>query len=177
MIKQTLKTKLEKAKGDWPEELPFVLWSYRTTPRIPTGETPFSLAFGTEAVVPAEIGMPTYRVQHFNPECNDDLQLQNLDFLEEKQDQAMIRVAAYQGRVARYYNARVKNRRFRVGDLVLKKVLPNMQDPGVGTLGPNWEGPYIVKDVVRPGTYSLSTLDGNILRHAWNAEHLRAYYQ
>lgn len=60
MIKQTLKTKLEKAKGDWPEELPFVLWSYRTTPRIPTGETPFSLAFGTEAVVPAEIGMPTY---------------------------------------------------------------------------------------------------------------------
>ncbi|KAH9751207.1 Ribonuclease H [Citrus sinensis] len=128
VIKQTLKTKLQKAKGDWPEELPFVLWSYRTTLRIPTGETPFSLAFGTDLV-------------------------------------------------ARYYNARVKNRRFRVGDLVLKKVLPNMQDPGVGTLGPNWEGPYIVKDVVRPGTYSLSTLDGNILRHAWNAEHLRAYYQ
>ncbi|KAH9687911.1 Ribonuclease H [Citrus sinensis] len=177
VIKQTLKTKLEKAKGDWSEELPFVLWSYRTTPRIPTGETPFSLAFGTEAVVPAEIGMPTYRVQHFNPKRNDNLQLQNLDFLEEKRDQAMTRVVVYQGRVARYYNARVKNRRFRVRDLVLKKVFPNMQDPGVGTLGPNWEGPYIVKDIVRPETYSLSTLDINILRHAWNAEHLRAYYQ
>ena len=83
----------------------------------------------------------------------------------------------YQGRVARYYNARVKNRCFRVGDLVLKKVLPNTQDPGVGNLGPNWEGPYIMKDVVGPGTYSLYTIHGNILRHAWNVEHLRVYYQ
>ncbi|CAL9000431.1 unnamed protein product, partial [Prunus brigantina] len=49
IIKRTLKTKLDKAKGCWPELLPEVLWSYRTTFRTSTGETPFSLSFGTEA--------------------------------------------------------------------------------------------------------------------------------
>ncbi|XP_020421250.1 uncharacterized protein LOC109949591 [Prunus persica] len=61
IIKKTLKTKLDKAKGCWPELLPEVLWSYRTTFRTSTGEAPFSLSFGTEAVAPVEIGQPTYR--------------------------------------------------------------------------------------------------------------------
>ncbi|KAM1321740.1 hypothetical protein PS2_014394 [Malus domestica] len=51
IIKRTLKTSLDKAKGCWPEFIPQVLWSYRTSYRTSTGETPFSLAFGTEAVV------------------------------------------------------------------------------------------------------------------------------
>ena len=60
-----------------------------------TRESPFSLAFGAEAVIPAEIGTPTYRVQHFDPVINDELQRQSLDLLEEKRDQAMIKVATY----------------------------------------------------------------------------------
>ena len=78
------------------------------------------MAFGVEVVIPAEIGTPTYRVQHFDPLINDELQCQSLDLLEEKRNQTMIKVAAYQGKVARYYNARVKIQRFRIGDLVLK---------------------------------------------------------
>ena len=46
-----LKKRLDKAKGKWVDELPFVLWSYRTTPRRSTGETPFSMTYGVEAVV------------------------------------------------------------------------------------------------------------------------------
>jgi len=48
-----IKTRLEGAKGVWADELPGVLWTYRTTVRTPTGETPFKLAYGSEAVVPA----------------------------------------------------------------------------------------------------------------------------
>ncbi|XP_073063934.1 uncharacterized protein [Primulina eburnea] len=59
---QSLKTRLGSAKGNWVEELPSVLWSYRTTPKIGTGETPFSLVYGNEAVLPAEIGEETSRV-------------------------------------------------------------------------------------------------------------------
>ena len=51
-----IKTRLERAKGIWPNELPSVLWTYRTTARTPTGETPFRLAYGSEAVIPAEVG-------------------------------------------------------------------------------------------------------------------------
>ena len=56
MIKHNLKTKLEDLKGRWANELLEVLWAYRTTARTPTGKTPFSFAYGYEAIVLVEIG-------------------------------------------------------------------------------------------------------------------------
>ena len=53
-----IKTRLEGAKGVWPNELPGVLWAYRTTVRTPTGETPFKLAYGSEAVILAWLPHP-----------------------------------------------------------------------------------------------------------------------
>jgi hypothetical protein len=53
---KTLKMKLSKKKGAWAEYIPEVLWAYLTTTRTPTGATPFSLAYGSEAVIPAEVG-------------------------------------------------------------------------------------------------------------------------
>jgi hypothetical protein len=61
-----IKTRLEGAKGLWPEELPSILWAYRTTVRIPTGETPFRITFGSEAVVPVEIGLTTLRTSTYD---------------------------------------------------------------------------------------------------------------
>ncbi|CAL2257720.1 unnamed protein product [Prunus armeniaca] len=83
IIKKTLKTKLDKAKGCWPELLPEVLWAYRTTFRTSTGETPFSLSFGTEAVAPVEIGQPTYRTSTYEAEANNEQLALNLDFIDE----------------------------------------------------------------------------------------------
>ncbi|XP_027166062.1 uncharacterized protein LOC113766031 [Coffea eugenioides] len=45
------KTRLHQTGSSWVEELPSVLWSYRTTPRSSTKETPFSLTYGAEAVI------------------------------------------------------------------------------------------------------------------------------
>ena len=47
-----IKTRLEGVKGIWSDELLSVLWAYRTTTRMPTGETPFRLAYGSEVVIP-----------------------------------------------------------------------------------------------------------------------------
>ena len=58
VIVSGLKKRLNDAKGKWVEELPHVLWTYRTTPRKSTGETPFSLTYGVEAVIPLETGFP-----------------------------------------------------------------------------------------------------------------------
>ncbi|KAL5558492.1 hypothetical protein UlMin_034703 [Ulmus minor] len=83
-INQTLKKKLEKSKGAWVDELPLVLWAYRTSFRAATGETPFSLAYGVEAVIPIEISLPTFRVDNFDVENNDVLLALATDLLEEK---------------------------------------------------------------------------------------------
>ena len=56
-----LKKRLDSAKGKWVEELPGVLWAYRTTAWKPTGISPFVLTYGMEAVIPTKIGLPTIR--------------------------------------------------------------------------------------------------------------------
>ena len=60
-----IKTRLEGAKGIWPDELPGVLWAYRTTVRTPIGETPFKLAYGSEAVILIEVHMASHRVKEY----------------------------------------------------------------------------------------------------------------
>ncbi|GJT09253.1 reverse transcriptase domain-containing protein [Tanacetum coccineum] len=60
-IMQGIKTRLHQEGGAWVEELLNVLWAHRTTPKTNNGETQFSLAYGTEAVILVEIGIPTRR--------------------------------------------------------------------------------------------------------------------
>ena len=125
------------AKGAWPEELSNVLWAYRTTARTPMGETSFNLTYGTEAVIPVEVGLTSLRREFFDVQNNDDQLKQNLDFLDEVKDQAAQRMAKYQQKIAEYYNRRVKLKKFNIGDLVLRKVTLATKDPNQGKLGPN----------------------------------------
>ncbi|CAL8137243.1 unnamed protein product [Prunus armeniaca] len=177
IIKKTLKTKLDKAKGCWPELLPEVLWSYRTTFRTLTGETPFSLSFGTEAVALVEIGQPTYRTSTYEAEANDEQLALNLDFIDELRDQSNMRNVPYKQRIAKHYDSRVKALAFKLGDWVMRKISLATKNPTEGTLGPTWEGPYEVTKVCRPGTYQLRDTKGKTLPHPWNANHLKYYYK
>ncbi|XP_022142775.1 protein NYNRIN-like [Momordica charantia] len=141
IIKRGLKLRLDARKGRWIEELPEVLWSYRTTPR--TGETPFTMAFGSEAMVPVEIGMPTERIDYYEHVRNEEELLLNLDLLDEKREVAQLRLTEYQNRITRHYNSVVRPRSFQVGHLVLRKVQKH-----VNTLEPSWEGSFEVKGIV-----------------------------
>ena len=67
-----IKTRLERAKGIWPEELPSVLRAYRTTSRTPIWETLFWLAYGSEAVIPTKVRLTSYKVDNYNARRNDD---------------------------------------------------------------------------------------------------------
>lgn len=95
IIKGTLKKKLCAKKGDWPELLPEVLWANRTTLRTSTGETPFCLAFGFEAVIPVEIGLPSHRVESYDPQQNDEQRTFDLDLVEERRSRADMALATY----------------------------------------------------------------------------------
>ena len=154
-----------------------VLWAYRTTCKSATEETPFAMAFGTEAVAPIEVELKSPRVEFANTEHNEEILLLNLDLLEEKREQALKRAEDYHRKTTKYYDQRVRPRSFKPDDLVLKKLLPARKDPTHGKLGPNWEGPYVVSRIVRPGNYKLQTEEGKTLPHSWNAEHLSRFYQ
>ena len=91
------------------------------TPRVPTGESPFSLAYGTEAMIPLEIGLPSTRVEQYREPDNSECRRADLDLLSELRREAQLRMAFYRQKVARYYNAKVKLKLFRPGDLVLRK--------------------------------------------------------
>ena len=124
-----LKKRLDDAKGKWVEELPHVLWTYRTTPCRSTRETPFSMTYGTETVIPLEIGFPTSRISSFNPRDNDEQLAKSLDLIKEKRENAMVQLAYYQQKLKQGYDANVKLRPLTLGDLVLRKVVGATKNP------------------------------------------------
>ncbi|XP_074328374.1 uncharacterized protein LOC141666282 [Apium graveolens] len=82
-ILRGLEKRLEDSKKNWPDELPKVLWSYRTTSRTGTDETPFKLAYGTEARLTVETGSPSHRVANFDEVSNIEGLRTNLELLDE----------------------------------------------------------------------------------------------
>ena len=171
-----IKTRLEGAKGVWPDELSGVLWAYKMTVRTPTGETPFKLAYGSEAVISAKMHMANHRVMIYQDKDNEEQLCLNLDLINEVRTDADERTARYKNLMTRQHDAMVKPRQFNIGDLVLKKVSLATKNPAHGKLGPNWEGPYRIINCKRQGSYYLEALDGRKLEHLWNVEHLRRYY-
>ena len=128
IIKRFLKTRFGAKKGVWVDELPSVLWVYRTTHKIATDETSFVLTFGHEAVVPVEIRTTTHWTYHFDVQENNGKMYLNLDLLTDQREQASKRSTIYQQKVVRYYNQKMCIRQFKVGDWVLRKVNQNTKD-------------------------------------------------
>ena len=99
-----LKKRLDDAKGRWVDELPHVLWTYCTTPQRLTGETPFSMMYASEAVIPLETGFPTLRTNQFNVKENHRLLLDSLDLAEERREVATVKMACYQQKLKQQYD-------------------------------------------------------------------------
>ena len=106
---------------------------------------------------PVEVGIKSPRIELASEEHNDEVLRLNLELLDEKREQVQRRTEEYQRKTTMYYNQKVKPRSYIPGDLVLKNLLPAKKNPAHGKLGPNWEGPYIISRVVRPGNYELQT--------------------
>ena len=72
------------------DELPHVFWTYQTTPHKSIGETPFSMTYWVEAVIPLETGFPMLRISLFTPDSNDNLLEKSLNVVEERRENAMV---------------------------------------------------------------------------------------
>lgn len=137
VIVNGLKKRLDEAKGRWVEELPHVLWTYQTTPRWSTEETPFSMTYGSKAVIPLETEFPTLRTSLFTPNNNDRLLEKSLDLIDEQREATTVQLAHYQQKLKQRYDTSVKERPLVLGDLVLRKVVGTAKNPSWGKLRPN----------------------------------------
>ena len=105
------------------------MWAYRTIARTPTGESPFRLAYGSEAVIPSEVGLTSYRVENHDESRNDEAINLQLDLVYEVRATTEQRLARYQNLMAKHCNSKVRHKDFQVGDLVLRKVTDATKDP------------------------------------------------
>ncbi|KAK2435873.1 hypothetical protein QL285_020900 [Trifolium repens] len=173
VILKAIKRKLERRNKNWAEPLTAILWSYHTTVQSSTGETPFKMVYGSDAMIPVEIDPPSWRRETVTAAENKMALEENLDLLEEVREAAHFREFAMKQRATRKYNTRVMPRSFMEGDLVLKR--PMGKDKG-GKLAPNWEGPFRIREVFGGGAYRLETLKGEAMPRTWNVSNLRFYY-
>ena len=131
-----LKKRLDSAKGKWVDELPGVLWAYRTTARRLTSISPFSLTHGMEAIIPTKISKLTLQT-NVPEQLGTESIVKDLDTADELRETTAVRIASYHRRLAKLYNRHVKPRVFQPGDLVLRKVFKNTADPAVRKFQPN----------------------------------------
>ncbi|XP_070057589.1 uncharacterized protein [Nicotiana tomentosiformis] len=137
-IKKILRKMVENHK-EWHEKLPFSLLGYRTTVHTSTEETPYLLVYGTEAVILAEVEIPSLRIIQ-EAELSDSewirSRYEQLAIIDGKRMNVVCHGQLYQNRMSRAFNKWVKLRQFASGQLVLKRIFPH-QDEAKGKFSPN----------------------------------------
>ncbi|RDX74508.1 hypothetical protein CR513_45738, partial [Mucuna pruriens] len=163
---------------DWHKMLPYTLHGYRTSVLTSTGATPYSLVYGTEAVLPIEIEIPSLRVLA-GAELEDAEWIQRrhdqLNLIEEKCLTALCHGQLYQRRIKNAFDKKVKPRIFKIGDMVLRKVLPNACDSR-GKWASNYEGPYVVKHTFSGGALLLTDAKGHDLKYPVNTDSVKMFF-
>ncbi|XP_055961466.1 uncharacterized protein LOC130015405 [Mercurialis annua] len=144
-----LKKNVSRTKRDWHERLGEALCAYRTTHRTATGATPYSLVYGTEAVLPLECQVPSLRIaiqEGLSSNENARLRLEELEALDEKRLEAQQRLECYQARMSKAFNKKVRPRSFQLGDLVLAIRRPKIISRRMGNkFLSNWDGLMLFK--------------------------------
>ena len=131
------------------------------------------MVYGSEAILSANIAVRSPRVENYDEEQAAAVRTEDVDRTEEECLITYVRTAKYLEGLRRYYNRNIKGRSFNVGDLVLRK---KQKTEGMHKLSSPWEGPYVVKEVTRPGSYRLCELDGLDVPNLWHIEHLICFY-
>ncbi|XP_070019906.1 uncharacterized protein [Nicotiana sylvestris] len=162
----------------WHEKLSFALLGYRTTILTSTGTTPYMLVYGTKAVIPAKVEIPSLRIIQ-EAELDDTEWVKSLyeklALIDGKRINAVCHGQLYHNRMARSFNKRVKSRQFTSGQLVLKKIFPH-QDEAKGKFSPNWQSPYMVHRVLTGRALILAKMDGEVWPKSINSNAVKRYY-
>ena len=111
---------------EWHEILPFALHGYCTTARTSTRETPFSLVYGMEVVLPIEVKIPSLRIikdERLNKDDWIQTRLDQLNLIDEKRLTVVCHGQMYQKCMIKAFNKKVRRQVYQVGDLVIKRII------------------------------------------------------
>jgi hypothetical protein len=176
-----LLTSLRKLVADdpkhWDQELPSVLWAFRTAYKVTTGATPFQLAYGLEAIMPWEFTVPSLRTalsHKLGDEGSLRERLAQLEHLDEARREAMFVAEAKQRQRAEWHRRRTKLLTYQPGDWVLKLRNQKDKEQSTGKFKTGWKGPYRIGRVFENGTVLLEK-DGAIEGKPINGNRLRPY--
>ncbi|XP_070031574.1 uncharacterized protein [Nicotiana tomentosiformis] len=157
-----LKKVVSKSKRDWHDRMEEALWAYRTTRRMPTQATPYSLVYGDKVILSLEHQIPSLRLaiqEGITDEENTRLRLAELEALDEKRLEAQQSLECYQARLSRAFN---------------KRPIITSHKP-IGKFTSKWGGPYIVQEAYSSGAYKLVDADGMRIGPI-NGTFLKKYY-
>ncbi|XP_057418119.1 uncharacterized protein LOC130712297 [Lotus japonicus] len=167
----------------WVEAIPLQNVTQETvienSPREATGTTPFRLAYGQEAVLPAEVYLQSCRIQRqeeISSEVYWNMMLDELVNLDEERISALDILTRQKDRIAKAYNKKVKDRSFVTGDYVWKVILPmDKKDRAYGKWTPNWEGPFKIEKTLPNNAYVIKELSNQRQYVTINDKYLKAY--
>lgn len=165
VILAELKKKLGLAKGKWAKELLEVLWGIYCTPQATTKETPFQLTYGTDALIPVEVGEPSFRQLYYNKAGNINALKGELDLIEKTKDQARITIEACKQRMVKRFNSKPKPREF-LEEALVWRVQGDARKDSRGGLREN-----LINEASK-----LEELFGKLILCTWNSTHLKFYY-
>ena len=134
--------------------------------------------YGIEVVLPIETEIKSLRVVMEGKISKSEWARKRYDHLvslDEKRMDTLFHTQIYQKRIARAFNKKVKPRKIKAGDMVLKQSRAIVFDPR-GKFRPNWEGPYLVRTVLPKGAARISYLEGNEFTEPVNLDRLKKYY-
>ena len=134
--------------------------------------------YGCEAVIPIKTNIKSLRVVIETKAHEIEWAQKRYDHLmslDEKRMSALFHTQIYQRRIARAFNKKVKPEKIKAGDMVLKQSRAIVFDPR-GKFRPNWEGPYLVKNILPKGAAKISDLEGNEFTEPVNLDRLKKYY-
>ncbi|XP_062080081.1 uncharacterized protein LOC133784825 [Humulus lupulus] len=151
LLLQVLSRMVHDSPTIWHEFVPLALWTYRNSKRGSTGFTPFSLVYGSEAVLPAEIAVPLAKLAMAARMDVHQARLEELELVDERREKAKDNLLQYQRRMARTYDKLVRPRIFQKGELVLKATDHVMRGMHTTKFVPNWEGPYVIEEIKDSG--------------------------
>ncbi|GKB62243.1 reverse transcriptase domain-containing protein [Tanacetum coccineum] len=159
-IMNHIEKKLARSQQGWVDDLAQLLWIHRTLLRNSQKETPFSLTYGSEAII---------LISETNVTKDDRGRIKEVDKRRGSKEIASIEEAYYRSKLHRHHSERSSHSIYNVGDFVL------LSQNNTGSTQV-WQGPHMVSEVQGKELYKIVDASDHSLTQTAKGMSLRKFY-